>query len=66
MLQVSRQDYYEYLKSPKSNRQIENEVLINKINEIYHQNKGLYGSPKIAMLLNDKGIFVSKNRGAIY
>lgn len=64
ILNISRQGYYFYLKRKKSNRAIENEVLVEEIRKVYTENKGLYGSPRIAIALNNKGIFVSKNRVA--
>lgn len=63
-MQVSRQGYYQYLKRGKSSRTIENDVLLDKIKQVYYDNKGLYGSPRIAITLNYNGIFVSKNRVA--
>lgn len=64
ILKVSRQGYYHFLKRQKSNRDIENEVLCGQIKEIFKERKGIYGSPRIAHTLNNRGIFVSKNRVA--
>jgi putative transposase len=64
ILKVSRQGYYHYLKKKKSSRTLENEVLCEEIKKIFYENKGIYGSPRIAFSLNDRGIFVSKNRVA--
>lgn len=62
ILNVSRKGYYQYIR--KSNRTLENEVLIEKIKDLYYQNKGVYGSPRIAIALNNIDIFTSKNRVA--
>lgn len=64
ILKVSRQGYYHYLKKKKSKRVIENEVLCDEIKKVFKESKGIYGSPRIAFSLNDRGIFVSKNRVA--
>ena len=63
-LKVSRSGYYDYLRRPKSNRTIENEALREAIKEVFYEFKGRYGSPRIAIVLNRRGISTSKNRVA--
>ncbi|HEY9062849.1 MAG TPA: IS3 family transposase [Pseudobacteroides sp.] len=48
VLKVSRSGYYAWRKRPKSKRQEENEILIEKIKEIYEKKKHIYGYPRIA------------------
>ena len=64
VLQVSRSGYYRWLKRKPSQRQLDNQRLDAQIREIYDQNKGRYGSPKITEELRDQGHKVSKNRVA--
>ena len=66
VLNVSRSGYYDYLRRPKSNRAIENEALKESIQEIFYEFKERYGSPRIAIVLNRRGITASKNRVARY
>jgi putative transposase len=64
LLRVSRQAYYDWCKRRKSRRQIDSELLMDAIREVYHEFKGRYGSPRIALELCKRGIFTSKNRVA--
>jgi putative transposase len=64
VLSVSRSGYYDWLERPVSERDMENEKLIQKIKEIYHQNREVYGSPRIVQVLKSEGIICSKNRVA--
>ena len=64
VLKVSRSRYYDYLRRPKSNRSIENEALREVIKEVFYEFKERYGSPRIAIVLNRRGISTSKNRVA--
>lgn len=61
-LNVSRAGYYKYLNHKPSNRDIENEVLSKEIKQIFEENKGRYGSIRIAKVLNQKGIHISSKR----
>ena len=57
-------DYYACLKKPKSNREIENEKLLIKIQEFHKERKEIYGSPRIFQDLIDANISCSLNRVA--
>jgi len=59
---VSRAGYYKYLNHKPSNRDIENEVLSKEIKQIFEENKGRYGSIRIAKVLKQKGIHVNRKR----
>lgn len=50
-----------YLKRPTSNRELENQVLLEKIKVIYKDNHGIYGYPRITDELKNDGA-PSKNR----
>lgn len=61
-LNVSRAGYYKYLNHKPSNSDIENEVLSKEIKQIFEENKGRYGSIRIAKVLDQKGLHVSRKR----
>ncbi|WP_373855384.1 IS3 family transposase [Desulfocucumis palustris] len=61
VLKVSKSGFYAYLKRPKSNREIENDLLLNKIKAVYKKNYGIYGYPLITNELKNDGA-PSKNR----
>lgn len=61
VLNVSRSGFYIYLKRPTSNRELENQILLEKIKIIYKGSHGIYGYPRITdELRNDSA--PSKNR----
>jgi transposase InsO family protein len=59
---VSKSGYYEFLRRKKSPRQTENERIKQKIFEIYHDNRCLYGSPRIHRELKKQGEKCSRIR----
>jgi putative transposase len=61
-LNVSRSGYYKYLNHKPSNRDIENEILSKEIKQIFEENKGRYGSVRIAKCLEQKEIHVNRKR----
>lgn len=61
VLKVSKSGFYAYLKRPKSNREIENDLLLEKIKAVYKKNHGIYGYPRITNELEKEGA-PSKNR----
>jgi putative transposase len=63
-LKVSRSAYYGWLKRKPSKRDIYNEILTQKIRDIYYKSKKTYGSPRITQALCNQGIRVSKPRVA--
>jgi transposase InsO family protein len=64
VLGVSRSGYYSWKKRGLSNREKENTLLVKKILRIYHASNGVYGSPKITVILNSIGYKCSFNRVA--
>ena len=64
VLEVSRSGYYRWLKHKPSQRELDNQRLDAQIRQIYDDNKGRYGSPKITQELRDRGRRVGKNRVA--
>lgn len=66
VLGVSRSGFYKWQKSCPSKRDKETAILVSKIKEIYDENKGRIGSPKMKEELNAKGIRAGKNRIAYH
>lgn len=64
VFEVSRSGFYSWQKSAESNRAIENQMLTEQILKTYQDSKKIYGSPKIAKELNNRGIRVSRPRVA--
>jgi putative transposase len=52
VFKVSRSGYYNWLMSRPSKRNLENQILLEKIKGIHQESNQRYGSPKIAMILN--------------
>ena len=61
-LNVSPSGYYAWRKRPVSAREMANRELYNKIEAVYNDNHGVYGSPRICRELKDQGIACSENR----
>jgi transposase InsO family protein len=64
MLGVSSSGYYAWRKRPLSAREMANQALSKDIETVYHDNDGLYGSPRIHAELRAHGKRCSKNRVA--
>ena len=62
ILNISRSGYYDYLHRRKSHRAIENEALTEMIEEVFHENRGRYGSRRIQQVLLQKNIKVNIRR----
>jgi putative transposase len=64
VLVVSPSGYYAWRKRPPSAREMANQELFNKIEVVYNENHGVYGSPRIYHELDDQGVACSENRVA--
>ncbi|MDA0200065.1 MAG: IS3 family transposase, partial [Bacteroidetes bacterium] len=64
VLDVSRSGYYTWLDRPISNREKENQELIERIYSIHEESDKTYGSPRITAELRSEGKNVSENRVA--
>ena len=62
VLGIARSTYYKKLTGQESSRSKENKVLKQAVLDIYTENKGRYGSPKIHFLMKEKGYNISKKR----
>jgi len=61
-LGISRSGFYAYCARKPSDRQLENEVLSQKICEVFEQHSGRYGAKRIACALKDEGFKVNRKR----
>jgi putative transposase len=64
LFKVSRSGFYAWLNSSPSNRSVENKHITDQIVKAHHNSKKIYGSPRIAIELNNQGIKVSRPRVA--
>lgn len=61
-MEVSRSGFYEYLHRRPSRRVLENDILKDEIKSIFEENKGRYGSLRIAKVLSKRGVTVNRKR----
>ena len=59
---VSPSGYYAWHQRPPSAREMANRELVKKIEIVYNDNHGVYGSPRIYRELKDQGVACSENR----
>jgi len=64
VLQVSASGYYYWLKNPVSLREQNEQELVEQIKQVHEQSKYRYGSPRIAVELQQQGVCVSRPRVA--
>jgi putative transposase len=64
VLVVSSSGYYAWRKRPPSAREMANQELFKKIEVVYNENHGVYGSPRIYRELEAQGVVCSENRVA--
>jgi putative transposase len=64
VFQVSNSGFYYWLKHPQGKRLARQHALLIEIKEVYHEKKGIYGSPRITVELRKKGIKASRPRVA--
>lgn len=64
VLGVSASGYYAWLRRPNSQREQNNQVLLEKIRQIHVQSRKNYGSPRIHAALRKQGIACGRNRVA--
>ena len=64
VLQVSKSGYYAWFRRPVSQRAKTNARLVHEIRTTYVENRKAYGSPRIHVALQKKGILCGHNRVA--
>jgi len=63
-LDVSPSGYYAWRGRPPSVQEMANQKLYQKIEIVYHECRGVYGSPRISQALKAQGVTCSENRVA--
>lgn len=63
-MKISRNSYYAWKRRPVSQRVMEDKMLLEKIKIIHRKSRGIYGSPKIHLELNEQGMHCGHNRVA--
>ena len=61
-MNISRSCYYEWLDSPKTGREKENEELIEMLKVLFEKGRGSYGTRRLKKKLAEQGIIVSRRR----
>jgi len=64
VLEVSRSGFYTWLRSPESERSRANRALLAEIRIAFDRSRQTYGSPRLAVELNESGVLCSENRVA--
>ncbi len=59
---VSRSRYYEWFDSPKTEREKENEELIEILKVLFEKGRGLYGTRRLKKKFAEQGLVVSRRR----
>jgi len=59
---VTRSGYYRFLSSHKGKRAQEEDLLTKEIEKVFYEHKKRYGSPRIYIELQEKGVRCSENR----
>lgn len=62
VLGVSASGYYRWRQRPQSPRAQQNQQLLGQIQQVHHQSRRCYGSPKILQALRQQGIRCGRNR----
>ena len=64
VLDVSVSGYYQWTQRSESNRSIETKKVKEAIKRIHKENREIYGSPRIAICLQEEGFQCSRPRTA--
>ena len=59
---ISTSSYYAWLKRSKSQRDIENEELLERLEVLFEESRGTYGTRRLKRLLAHEGRIVSRRR----
>jgi transposase InsO family protein len=62
VLKVGRTGYYDWIKREPSARDLENQMLSSKIEEIFLESRSTYGTRRIRRILINSGIRISRRR----
>jgi transposase InsO family protein len=62
VLKVSRSGYYEWVKTKKTKREIDDELFLVQIKETFEKTRKTYGPRRITKALNNEGIKIGRKR----
>lgn len=62
VVEVSPSGYYAWCQRPVSGREVANQDLVKRIEAVYNESGGTYGSPRIYQELKAQGVICSENR----
>lgn len=62
VLKVSRSSYYEWVKTRKTKREIEDEKFLLQIKETFEKTRKTYGSRRMTKALNNEGVKIGRKR----
>lgn len=62
ILEIHRSSYYAWLKRPESNRNRDNEGLLEDLKVEHQKSRGTYGAPRLTDALRERGHLCSRNR----
>ena len=60
-MHVSRGGYYQWQNRSESNREVENNSILREILRIHREFKETYGSPRMTVELNNRGVACCEN-----
>ena len=61
-MKVTRSCYYDWLKAPKTEREKENDKLIEMLKELFEKSRGTYGARRLKKKLAEQDMTVSRRR----
>lgn len=62
IFKVSKSGYYRHIKREITKREVENEILLEKVKKIFYEHRRRYGCRRIKRVLSQEGIQISKKR----
>src|SRR5205814_2287022 len=64
VLGVSRSGFYAWRRRPRSERDRQNTILVDRIRAVHRESRGIYGSPRVYRALRSAGYAIGKHRVA--
>src|SRR5438046_7770302 len=64
VLGVSRSGFYAWRRRPRSERDRQSTILVDRIRAVHRESRGIYGSPRVYRALRSAGYAIGKHRVA--
>jgi len=64
VLGVSRSGFYAWRRRPRSERDRQSTILVDRICAVHRESRGIYGSPRVYRALRSAGYAIGKHRVA--